>query len=126
MSSAYPIPRRHGRLTFSEPVAGAVSASHSIHILDLSLDGARLEHGIVLRPGTSCYLRFRLAASVLTVNCRVVWSKVVGREAKGPGGTGLTYHSGVQFDTLSREARAVLTAFLETTGLASPDGSSPE
>ncbi len=125
MSSAYPIPRRHARLTFSEPAAGAVSANYSVHILDLSLGGARLEHAIVLRPGTSCSLRLRLAASVLTVNCRVVWSKVVGREAKGPGGPGLTYHSGVQFDTLSREAKAVLAAFLGTTGLAPPDGSSP-
>ncbi len=126
MSSAYPVPRRYARLTFGEPALGAVSASYSVHILDLSLGGARLEHGIVLRPGTSCNLRLRLAASVLTVNCRVVWSKVVGREAGGPGGTGLTYHSGVQFDTLSRDAKAVLTAYLGTSGLAPPDAASTE
>ncbi len=126
MSSAYPVSRRYARLTFSEPGAGAVSANYSVHILDLSLGGARLEHGIVLRPGTRCHFSFRLAASVLTVTCRVVWSKVVGRETGGPGGTGLTYHSGVQFDTLSRDAKAVLTAYLRTTGLAPPDGSSPE
>ncbi len=126
MSSAKSVPRRHARLTFSEPVAGAVSPSYNVHILDLSLGGARLEHAIVLRPGISCYLRLRLNVSVLTVNCRVVWSKVVGREAKGPGGTGLTYHSGVQFDTLSGEAKAVLAAFLGVNGLASPGGSSRE
>ncbi len=126
MSSAYPVPRRYARLTFGEPALGAVSASYSVHILDLSLGGARLEHGIVLRPGTSCNLRLRLAASVLTVNCRVVWSKVVGREAGGPGGTGLTYHSGVQFDTLTRDAKAVLTAYLGTSGLAPPDAAATE
>ncbi|HSC72222.1 MAG TPA: PilZ domain-containing protein [Candidatus Methylomirabilis sp.] len=126
MSSAYSVPRRHARLTFSEPATGAVSTSHSVHILDLSLAGARLEHGVILRPGTRCNLRFRLAASVLTVNCRVVWSKVVGREAGGPGGTALTYHSGVQFDTLSRDAKAMLKAYLGTTGLAPPDGSYAE
>ncbi len=126
MSSAYPISRRHARLTFSEPATGAVSASHSVHILDLSLGGARLEHGIVLRPGTSCSLRLRLAASVLTVNCRVVWSRVVARAPRDLAGTGLTYHSGVQFDTLSREAKAVLAAFLGVNGLAPPGGSSRE
>ncbi len=126
MSSAHRVPRRYARLTFGEPPAGAVSTGHSVDILDLGLGGARLEHGIVLRPGTRCNLRFRLAASVLTVTCRVVWSKVVGREAGGPGGTGLTYHSGVQFDTLTRDAKAVLTAYLGTSGLAPPDAAATE
>lgn len=126
MSAAYPVSRRHARLTFSEPATGAVSASHGVHILDLSLGGARLEHTIVLRPGTSCSLRFRLAASVITVKCRVVWSRVVGRAPGDLSGTGLTYHSGMQFDTLSRDAKAVLAAFLGGSGLAHPGGSSRE
>ena len=126
MSSAYPLSRRHARLTFSEPVAGAVSAGHRVHILDLSLGGARLEHAIVLRPGTNCYLRLRLNASVITLNCRVVWSRVVERAAGDLRGTGLTYHSGVQFDTLSREAKAVLAAFLGVKGLDPRGGSSRE
>jgi hypothetical protein len=81
----YPLRRHHARITFSEPVTGAVTASHDVHILDLSLGGARVEHTIILRPGSNCYLRMPLNDQVVTVNCRVIWSRAVER---GPGKQG--------------------------------------
>lgn len=116
MIPEYPVRRKHARLTFSEPVTGAVTSSHEVQILDLSLGGARVEHTMILRPGSSCYLRLPLDERVLTVNCRLMWSRAVGRAPGDQGGTGLLFQSGVQFGALSREAQAVLEAYLDTQG----------
>lgn len=116
MIPEYPVLRKHARLTFSEPVTGAVTSSHEVHVLDLSLGGARLEHSIILRPGNSCYIRIALDERVLTVNCSVVWSRAVSRAPEDHSGTGLLFQSGVQFGNLSREAQAVLEAFLAAQG----------
>jgi PilZ domain len=112
----YPLRRHHARITFSEPVAGAMTASHDVHILDLSLGGARVEHTIILRPGSSCYLRMPLNDQVVTVNCRVIWSRAVERGPGETGGTALIFHSGVQFGALPREAQALLEAYLAVQG----------
>jgi hypothetical protein len=113
MSEQYEVRRRYARLTFSEPVAGAVTSSHDVSILDLSLGGARVEHTIILRPGNSCYLRLPLEERALTVNCRIIWSRAVGRASGDQGGTGLLFQSGVQFGSMSREVQAMLEAYLQ-------------
>lgn len=117
MMSEYPVRRRYARLTYREPVSGAVTSSHDVHVLDLSLGGARVEHTIILRPGSSCYLRLPLDHRALTVNCRVIWSKAVARANGEQGGTGLLFQSGVQFSSLSGEAEAMLQAYLSTPSL---------
>lgn len=125
MSPDYSAKRRYARLTFKEPVTGDVTASHDVHILDLSLGGARVEHTIILRPGGSCYLRLPLKEQVVTVMGRVVWSRAIGRATANPSGTGLVYHSGLEFGALAPEAHSHLTAFLESrAGNASAGGSS--
>jgi hypothetical protein len=123
MSPEYSPTRRHGRLTFRELVSGGVTATHDIHVLDLSLGGARIEHAVILRPGNSCYLRLPLKQQVVTVMARVVWSKAVGRAAGKPAATtGLLYQSGLEFGTLAQEAHALLTAFLEIEGTPPGNG----
>jgi hypothetical protein len=112
----YPVRRKHARLTFSEPVSGAMTSSHEVHILDLSRGGARVEHTIILRPGSSCYLRLSLDERVLTVNCVIIWSRAVDRVPAEQSGTGLLFQSGVQFGSLSSEAQAVLQAYLDAQG----------
>ena len=107
--------RRYGRLTFKEPVGGDITASHEVQVLDLSLGGARLEHTIILRPGSSCYVRLPLRQELVTIMSRIVWSKAVGR-AEGSGGSGLLYHSGIEFGTLTAQTHALLAAFLEAHG----------
>jgi hypothetical protein len=58
-----------------------------------------------------------LDQEVLTLNCRVIWSRAVGRATLDPGGTGLLYHSGLEFSGLTRESQAVLEAYLKNQGL---------
>ena len=113
MSPEYSTRRQHSRLTFSEPVSGAVTSSHAVNILDLSLGGARVEHTIILRPGSSCYIRVPMRQRVLTVNCRIVWSKAISRTEGATGETGLLYHSGVQFGSMAQDTRSMLMAYLD-------------
>jgi hypothetical protein len=108
--------RQYARLTFNSPVSGDVTASHDVHILDVGLGGARLEHTMILRPGSSCYIRLPLQGRAVTVMCRIVWSRAVGRAAGDSGGTGLLYQSGVEFGRLAQDARTRLAAFLEGKG----------
>jgi len=117
MSPEFPMKRRFARVTLKEPVSGDVTASHDVHILDLSLGGVRVEHTNILRPGSTCFVRLPLKQQVTTVLGRVVWSKAVGRAAAEHGGTGLLYQSGIEFVALSREVQSLLTAFLETYGM---------
>ena len=123
MSPEYSPPRRYPRLGFKEPVTGGVLATDDIRVLDLSLGGARIEHTALLRPGSTCYLRLLLKSQVVTVVGHVVWSKAVGRAAGNPDETtSLLYQSGLEFGTLTEEAHALLTAFLEAEGTPPRDG----
>ena len=110
--------RRHARrLTLQEPMIGGVQAGHGVQILDLSLGGARLEHTVILRPGSTCFLRLPFKPRSLTVVGSVAWSQVVERVAESPGSTTvLLYQSGLEFGSLGAEARARLTGFLEQMG----------
>ena len=113
--------RRHARLTFKEPIQDLITASHDVRILDLSLGGARVEHTNILRPGSSCHLRLPLRNRRLTVLCRVVWSTAVGRAEGDARGTGLLFHSGLQFAGMTSDLQTVLAAYLESEGVPSGD-----
>lgn len=121
MSPIQPKKRRYARLTFKEPVSDQVTASHDVHILDLSLGGARVEHTIILRPGSSCHLRLPLKHRAVSVLCYIVWSRAVGRAEGEQRGTGLLYQSGLEFRTLPREVETLLAAFLEAEGTPPAD-----
>ena len=109
----YPVRRKHARLTFGEPASGAITSSHEVQVLELSLGGARIEHTMILRPGSSCYLRLPLSEGILTANCIIIWSRVVERAAGEQGASGLLFHTGVQFGNLTRETQALLDAYLQ-------------
>jgi hypothetical protein len=113
--------RRHARLTFNEPVTDQITATHDVQILDLSMTGARVEHGVILRPGSTCHLRLPLGHNAISVLCHVVWSRAVGRAEPGRGKTGLLFHSGLEFAGMSPDARAVLSAFLDSQGTPPTD-----
>jgi hypothetical protein len=113
--------RRYARLTFKEPLADQITATHDVQILDVSLAGSRVEHGMILRPGSTCHLRLPLGNNAITVLCHVIWSRAVGRAEAGRGKTGLLFHSGLEFAGMSPDARALLIAFLESQGTPPSD-----
>jgi len=111
--------RRHARLTFKEPIYDLLAASREVRFLDLSLGGARIEHTNILRPGSMCELRVPLRNRRVTLLCQVVWSTAVGRAEGETRGTGLLFHSGLQFASLASDAQTLLAAFLEAEGIPS-------
>ena len=118
--------RRHARLTFKEAVNEQITALHDVDILDLSLGGARIEHTTVLRPGATCRLRVPLKNRSVTVLCHVVWSRAVGRAEGTRGDTGLLFHSGLEFGTMTPDVKAFLAAYLDAQGIPPKDGSLTE
>ncbi len=106
MSENRPMKRRHARLVLAGPMAADVAGGHEVHIVDLSLGGARLEHVLVLRPGDTCFLRFALNDQLFTFTGRVAWSNVIGRR-EGPA-KDLVYQTGVSFEQVPVGARALL------------------
>ena len=111
--------RRHARLTFKEPIHELVTATHEVRILDLSLGGARVEHTNILRPGGMCHLRVPLGSRRVTLLCRVVWSTAVGRAEGEAHGTGLLFHSGLEFSGPASDMQTLLAAYLEAEGIPS-------
>ncbi len=116
-----PHKRRYARLTFTEPVSDQITATQDVQILDLSMAGARVENGMILRPGSTCHLRVPLGHNSITVLCHVVWSRAVSRAEAGHGKTGLLFHTGLEFAGMSPDARALLNAFLESQGTPPSD-----
>jgi hypothetical protein len=126
MSSRPQHQRRHARLTFKEPLADQITSTHEVQILDLSVGGARVEHTVILRPNSTCHLRLPLAHNAITVVCHVVWSRAVGLREAGRSGSGLLFHSGLEFAGMAPDARVILNAYLETQGTPPDDFSSAE
>lgn len=125
MSPIQPKKRRFARLTFKEPLTDQVTASHDVHILDLSVGGARVEHTTILRPGSTCHLRLPIRHRAVSVLCNVIWSRAVGRAEGEHRGTGLLYQSGLEFGALAKEVETLLVAFLEAQGTPPPNRVSP-
>lgn len=125
MNAEAPGKRRYARLALKEPVNEQITATHDVHILDVSVGGARVEHTTILRPGSACHLRLPLKPEALTVQCRVIWSKVIGRATGESRGTGLLYQSGLEFAGMPPGAQGVLSAFLEGQGTPPPGQNSP-
>jgi hypothetical protein len=55
----------------------------------------------------------------VTLLCHVIWSQAVGRAEGEARGTGLLFHSGLQFASVSSDAQALLAAYLESEGIPS-------
>jgi hypothetical protein len=110
--------RRHARLVLAGPMAADVAGGHEVHIVDLSLGGARLEHAVVLRPGDTCFLRFALNDQLFTFTGRVAWSNVIGRR-EGRANE-LVYQTGVAFERVPTGARALLSELIGDEDTRSP------
>lgn len=83
-------------------------------MLDLSLEGALVEHQGVLPLGSPCFLQLGTGGERLTLRCQVVHSRVSRSEVGGA----LFYQTGLEFLELSRRAEESLGAFIRSYGAA--------
>ncbi|HTU01567.1 MAG TPA: PilZ domain-containing protein [Candidatus Sulfotelmatobacter sp.] len=102
--------RRADRITLPALIDAAVGAHHEVRIRDLSLAGARLEHSRVLHPSDHCHLCFRIGDAVVVLAGRLVWSSVVGRAS--PPDEGILFQTGMAFEHVPSQTRALLAQFL--------------
>ncbi len=106
-------PRRAPRIALPSQPAARTRATETVRLLDLSLNGARVEHLNILRPGTACSLELPAILGALALDVQVVWSRVIGTAPSSMGDRLLRYQSGLTFPQVTAEQQPFLTRALE-------------
>ena len=99
------------RTTLTDHPAVRVQEGGEVRLLDLSRDGARIEHLDLLRPGASCRLELPGLAS-LSLPAQVLWCTVIGRMRRPDGNSHLVSQSGLRFSRLTVAQHAALAWLL--------------
>ncbi len=96
------------RIPVSGKLGARARATLDVRLIDLSLTGARIEHGELLRPGTTCTFQLPPAIGSVVVSARVVHSAVIGATPMADGSRQLLYQSGLAFVSVTEEQQAAL------------------
>jgi len=100
-----PRTRRVQRVHLAQPLVAKLGSAQVI-LVDLSILGARVEHHTPIVAGGSSKLQFAFEDLEMTIDCRVVRSRL---ERFSVGSDGLTiYHSGLEFHQIDDETRSRL------------------
>ena len=105
--------RRAARVSIPGRPGARTQAILEIRLVDLSVTGARIEHLVLLRPGSSVIVELPTAMKPQALVARVVWSKVMGGEQTPEGERHLHYQSGLAFTGLTAGETLLLTNSLE-------------
>ena len=82
-----------------------------VQLLDLSSEGARIEHPEPLHEGVMCFVDLPPALGGVRLTAIVVWTRLHKTEQPFEGAT--CYRSGLAFVGITPEQRTALTAALE-------------
>ena len=107
------------RLTVPRQLRGPELELHLVHVLDLSVLGARIEHLEPMREGGECYLDLPPSLGRVRLTGRVVWTGLRGSEQTLEGDRRHHYQTGIEFTRLTVEQRTALACALETLKAAS-------
>ena len=83
------------------------------HLLDLSLQGARIAHFGILRPGALCFVQLPADVGALLLPVRVLWCVICGAEWRSDGERHLRSHSGLGFTAVTEPQQALLADYLQ-------------
>lgn len=111
--------RRARRLGGGEVVAGQIRRPLQARVVDLSINGALVEHSERIRPGEFVELKVEAEGFEVTLPAGVVRSYVT-RAAEQPGGRSIVYCSGCEF---IGEPPVVLTRILSLLEARGDSGS---
>jgi len=100
------------RTTLRDQPAVRVHEGREVRLLDLSRDGARIEHLDLFRPGAACPLELPPPFGSLTLPAKVVWCSVIGRKRRPGGDFHLVSRSGLRFSKLTTAQDAALAWLL--------------
>lgn len=105
--------RKAARVSIPARPGARTQATLEIRLVDLSVTGARIEHLVLLRPGSSVSIELPTAMKPQALVARVVWSKVMGGEQTPEGERHLHYQSGLTFTGLTADETLLLASSLE-------------
>lgn len=100
--------RRVARITVPSQIRGTGLETREVRLLDLSPDGARIEHDKPLQPGAPCALILPPALGPVRLPARIMWSHVSGGEQTPAGERALHHQSGLAFLGLTPEQQTAL------------------
>ncbi len=110
---ATPAERRHSaRLTIPSQVSGGPLALQPVRLVELSLQGARLEHPDPLNVGLLCFVDLPPTLGRGTLSGRIVWTKRHRDEQPLEGARQRYYRSGVLWTGLTPAQQGALAAAL--------------
>ncbi len=104
--------RQRLRLAVPERLPGSVNLRTEVRVLNLSSDGAMIEHSERLFPGRTCTLFLQLPGNQVRLETQVVWSQVTRIQRDAPPEGGLRFRSGLHFGNLPEAAEAQLRDYL--------------
>ncbi len=105
--------RRVVRLSVPQHLKGPLLEIRLARLLDLSSEGARIEHPDPLRESLVCVVDFPPALGPLRLTGRVVWTMPQQSEPSPEGDAHASYESGLTFVRMTLDQRAALKAALD-------------
>ncbi len=114
--------RRHSvRLTVPSELIGPGLGRHQVRLLDLSPEGARVEHVPPFPDRRLCFLDLPSTLGGVRLQGEVIWSREAGRKEVAEGEWMVFFQSGVRFTLLTLGQQAGLVTALDVLK-AAPKG----
>ena len=105
--------RRNARISIPSEFSLPGLASQRIRLVDLSPEGARIEHRHVLQTGVVCFVDLPPPLGPGTFRSRIVWTRLHRDEQAPEGNRQRYYQSGLAWEGLTPEQLGALAAALE-------------
>ena len=105
--------RRVARLPIPSQFSGPGLAEQPVRLLDLSREGARIEHARPVPDWTMCSLTLPPALGGTRLQGEVVWSRVMGPKLGAKGARQIYHQSGLTFILLTPAQQDALAAALK-------------
>jgi hypothetical protein len=111
--SERPDHRRVARITIPSHLSAFELELRLVRLLDLSSEGARIEHPEHLHEGLVCFVDLPPALGRIRLTGRVVWTRLHKGEQTFEGDKRVYYQSGLVFTGITPEQQTALAAALE-------------
>jgi hypothetical protein len=105
--------RRTARMTIPWHLSGPGLELRLVRLLDLSWDGARIEHIEPLRQGIECFVDLPPGLGRVRLTGRVAWTGIRGGEQTVEGESRQHFQSGIAFTRLVPHEQTMLAEALE-------------
>jgi len=117
--------RQRQRVTPPEVLPAWMGLRRDLRVINLSAEGAMIEHAERLSPGQTCVLGLRLAGVDLPLHARVVWSQVHGTGSGPSGQREIHFRSGLHFPDLPAGTATYIRQYLATLNGRKADTTHP-